>query len=30
LILEKSQKYNEQNYRWLDNKKIKFTGNTYS
>lgn len=30
LILEKSQKYNEQNCRWLDNKKLKFTGNTYS
>jgi len=30
IILENSQNYNDLNYRWLDNKKLKFTGNTYS
>lgn len=30
LLLEKNEKFEDQKYSWLDNLKIKFTGNTYS
>jgi len=30
LLLEKNKELENQNYFWLDDRKIKFTGNTYS